>query len=57
MVLRYFVCPKCEEKEEDFYSIHDIPEKRCPKCKERMLQKMGGNFELKCGGFYSTDNK
>jgi putative FmdB family regulatory protein len=52
-----YACQKCRHEFEQFQSIKDEPLKRCPKCKGKVVRKIGTGAGLifKGSGFYITD--
>ncbi len=52
-----YACQKCGNEFEKFQSIKDEPVKRCPKCKGKVVKKIGTGAGLlfKGSGFYITD--
>ena len=52
-----YACQKCRYEFEKFQSIKDEPLKRCPKCKGKVVKKIGTGAGLlfKGSGFYITD--
>jgi len=52
-----YVCQKCSHEFEKYQSIKDEPLKRCPKCKGKVVRKIGvgGGLLFKGSGFYITD--
>lgn len=52
-----YVCQKCSHEFEKFQSIKDEPLKRCPKCRGKIVRKIGTGAGLifKGSGFYATD--
>ncbi|HMO50977.1 MAG TPA: zinc ribbon domain-containing protein [Kiritimatiellia bacterium] len=52
-----YACQKCGHEFEKFQSIKDEPVKRCPKCKGKVMRKIGTGAGLlfKGSGFYITD--
>lgn len=52
-----YACQKCRHEFESFQSIKDEPLKRCPKCKGKVVRKIGtgGGLLFKGSGFYITD--
>ena len=52
-----YACQKCRHEFEQFQSIKEEPLKRCPKCKGKVVRKIGTGAGLifKGSGFYITD--
>lgn len=52
-----YACQKCSHEFEQFQSIKDEPLKRCPRCKGKVVRKIGtgGGLLFKGSGFYITD--
>lgn len=52
-----YACQKCRHEFEQFQSIKDEPLKRCPKCRGKVVRKIGtgGGLLFKGSGFYITD--
>jgi putative FmdB family regulatory protein len=53
-----YICDACGNEFEKFASMSAPPEKKCPKCGKRKVQRkisVGGGIIFKGGGFYETD--
>ncbi|HVT35354.1 MAG TPA: zinc ribbon domain-containing protein [Nevskiaceae bacterium] len=59
MPIYEYVCRACGKESEIIQKISDPPEKKCPLCGKRQLQKLvsAAGFRLKGGGWYETDFK
>ena len=55
-----YVCRSCGHAFEQFQSMSEEPQKRCPKCGRDALERLigaGAGFLFKGSGFYQTDYK